>query len=359
MKILAINSSPRKDGESKTELMLDHLVQGMRDAGAKVEVVTLREKKINNCIGCFTCWTRTPGRCIQKDDMSMELFPKWLASDLVVYASPLYYHTMNSAMSAFKERTLPAVSPLFEVGDDGNVFHPFRNKIPAAVYLSVCGFPQDAEFDAFSEFLHHTRHKDMQVVAEIYRSAAETMTRPFFKEKLDDILAATKQAGREIVGNMVVNPATMARIKQPIVESDQFAQMGNLFWKSCIAEGVTPKTFSEKNMVPRPDSLESFMLLLQLALSPRAVEGRKITLQFDFFGEVNASCYFTIETGHVEAHKGAAETADLVLETPFGLWMDIMTRKADGRQMFMEQKYKVSGDLELMVKLFAPQEDAQ
>ena len=46
MKILSINSSPRSGGQSKTKLMLDHLVEGMQEAGAEVEVVNLREKKI-------------------------------------------------------------------------------------------------------------------------------------------------------------------------------------------------------------------------------------------------------------------------------------------------------------------------
>ena len=76
MKILSINSSPRTGGESKTELMLNYLVEGMQEAGAEVEVVNLREKKIKYCIGCFTCWTKTPGNCIHKDDMTKELFPK-------------------------------------------------------------------------------------------------------------------------------------------------------------------------------------------------------------------------------------------------------------------------------------------
>ena len=46
MKILSINSSPRTGGQSKTELMLNHLVKGMQEAGAEVEVVNLREKKL-------------------------------------------------------------------------------------------------------------------------------------------------------------------------------------------------------------------------------------------------------------------------------------------------------------------------
>jgi len=61
MKILAINSSPRITGQSKTELLLSHLVEGLRATLAEVEVVNLRQKKINYCSGCYTCWTKTPG----------------------------------------------------------------------------------------------------------------------------------------------------------------------------------------------------------------------------------------------------------------------------------------------------------
>ena len=46
MKILALNSSPRTGGQSKTEIMLNSLVNGMREAGAEVEIVALREKKL-------------------------------------------------------------------------------------------------------------------------------------------------------------------------------------------------------------------------------------------------------------------------------------------------------------------------
>ena len=55
MNVLAINSSPRSDAESYTALMLKSLVEGMREEGAAVEVVALREKKIKYCTGCFSC----------------------------------------------------------------------------------------------------------------------------------------------------------------------------------------------------------------------------------------------------------------------------------------------------------------
>ena len=112
MKVLALNSSPRGGGQSKTEFLLNHLVQGMQEAGAEVEVVALRKKKINHCIGCFTCWTKTPGVCLHQDDMTKELFPKWLAADLVVYATPtlsLYGQRRDEGL----HRTDPAGPPSF------------------------------------------------------------------------------------------------------------------------------------------------------------------------------------------------------------------------------------------------------
>lgn len=351
MKIFAINSSPRSGGQSMTERMLNHLIEGMRDAGAEVEVVNLREKIIKSCIGCFTCWTKTPGKCIHKDDMSNELFPKWLASDLVVYATPLYFHTMNGAMSTFRERTLPAALPFFEQGDDGKTFHPLRTKLPASVWLSVCGFPEESEFDALSDYVNRARHKDVTLAAEIYRSAAGAMMNPFFEDKKRDILDATRRAGVELVGSMKISAKTMARIRQPLVDTQFFAKMGNLFWKTCITEGVTPKEFQEKNMVPRPDSLESFMFLLPFGVNSGAAGDKKVVVQFKLSGAVKDSCYFSIEKGSLQAKIGVWENPDLTIETPFDLWVDIMTGRADGTEMLMQQKYRVNGDISLMIQL--------
>src|SRR5208337_5587080 len=112
-------------------------------------------KKIKNCIGCFTCWTKTPGVCVQKDDMTNELFPKWLEADLAVYATPLYHYTVNATMKAFIERTLPVLEPfLIKRESDGRTSHPWRQKPPASVLLSVAGFPEIKVFDQLSRYVN-------------------------------------------------------------------------------------------------------------------------------------------------------------------------------------------------------------
>ena len=351
MKVLALNSSPRTGRDSKTELMLNALVEGMRDAGAEVEVVNLREKTVKNCIGCFTCWTKTPGICVHKDDMTKELYPKWLECDLAVYATPLYHFTLNATMKAFIERTLPVVQPFFDE-KDGKTRHPMRHDPPKAVFLSVAGFPEPAVFDQLSSWVNFIFGRSDRLLAEIYRPAAETMTVSAFNKKARDILDATKQAGRELVESSAVSSETMARITQVIVEDkEMMSMMANLMWKTCIAEGITPGEFVEKGLIPRPDSVETFMLIMPMGFNPDKAGDTRAVLQFKFSGDVEGSCHLKIENREIQALPGAAENPDLTIDVPFEVWMDIMTGKADGQQMFMEQKYKVSGDLSLLMRM--------
>jgi multimeric flavodoxin WrbA/putative sterol carrier protein len=349
MKVVAINSSPRADGVSKTKLMLDALVKGMRDAGAEVEVISLRQKTVKHCIGCFTCWTKTPGICVHKDDMTVELFPKWLGADVAIYATPLYHFTMNAAMKAFIERTLPVLEPFLHPSD-GKTHHPFRQEPPEAVVLSVAGFPEPSVFSQLSSYVSFLFGK--KLVAEIYRPAAELMTLPEMEETTKDILEATEQAGRELVQSKKIPQGIMERISQPVGgDFDSVAKLANVFWKSCIEEGLTPREFVQKNLAPRPDSLETFMMIMKRGFNPRGAAGAKATLQFNFSGEVQGSCFFRIENGKIEAKEGASENPDLTVESPFAVWMDIVTGKADGQQMFMQQKYKALGDFSLLIRM--------
>ena len=356
MKILAVNSSPRSGGNSHTELLLNHLAQGMREGGAEVRIVNLREKTVKPCLGCFSCWTKTPGRCIQADDMTKELLPLFPASDLIVYATPLYNHTMNAAMSNFRERMLPLSHP-FSMNHNGRMAFKLRQKLPPAVWLSVCGHPEESEFGALSNFLHSTRHPDTPIVAEIYRTSSEALKHPVFKQTRSDILEATVQAGRELVRLTKISRDTIERIKQPLKDPKNLFIIGNMTWKTCIYENVTLQEFFEKGMKPRPDSLEAFMAISVYGLNAEAAGEERVILQFRFTGEAEVSCYFTIEKETITSTVGTSDTYDIAIETPFELWMDILTGKADGREMFMEQKYQVDGDLALMQQLFQRKEE--
>ena len=82
MKVLALNGSPRMKASSTYHIMRPFL-EGMEAAGAETEVIHVRRLHLEPCIGCYTCWVRTPGECIHKDSMT-EALEKFNSAELEV-----------------------------------------------------------------------------------------------------------------------------------------------------------------------------------------------------------------------------------------------------------------------------------
>lgn len=99
--VLIISSSPRKDGNS--EQLCNEFMRGAKEAGNDVELVSLRGKKMNFCLGCEVC-QRNGGICVQKDDVS-DLLDKILACDVLVLATPVYYYDFTAQMKTLIDRT--------------------------------------------------------------------------------------------------------------------------------------------------------------------------------------------------------------------------------------------------------------
>lgn len=348
MKVLALNSSARTGDVSKTEIMLDYLVEGMREAGADVEIINLRKKKINYCIGCFTCWTKTPGVCIHKDDMTKEILPKYLESDLVVMATPLFHYTVNALMKTMIERTLPIAQPFFELRD-GVTRHPLRHTPPPVVIISVAGFPELSVFDQISSYVNYLLGD--RLVAEIYRSSSEMLSRSSRFEAIRDIFDATIQGGRELVESMAIAPETMARIRKPITSFEKMAPLGNAMWQTCIDEGITLAEFQKRGMIPRPDSIDTFLAIMRYGFNPKNAKDTTAIIQFDFSGQADGACHIAIEEGRIRTSLGRAENPSVTIRAPFEVWMDILTGKADGQQMFVDGKYLVDGDVSLLMRM--------
>mgnify|MGYP001067016549 CR=1 FL=1 len=99
-KILVINSSPRKNGNS--EILCDRLIEGAESKGACCEKINLREMNIGYCIGCDAC-RRNDGTCVIKDDMEW-IFQKMLTADIVVLSTPVYFFTLSAQLKTLIDR---------------------------------------------------------------------------------------------------------------------------------------------------------------------------------------------------------------------------------------------------------------
>ncbi len=101
----------------------------------------------------------------------------------------------------------------------------------------------------------------------------------------------------------------------------------------------------------RPNSLESFMWIMSMGFNPAGAGDTITVIQFNFSGDVDGPCHFNIKDGKIEAFPGVAEKPDLIIDAPFNVWVDIMIGKAEGHKMFMEQKFKASGDLSILMRM--------
>lgn len=95
MKILILNGSPRPNGN--TAAMVEAFSEGARSNGHEVVVVNVCQKKIAGCLACEYCHTKGNGKCVQQDDMQ-EIYPVLDEAEMIVLASPIYYHSFTGQL---------------------------------------------------------------------------------------------------------------------------------------------------------------------------------------------------------------------------------------------------------------------
>jgi len=99
-KVLALNGSPRRQGNTAT--LLAAVRQGIEAADGVVEVVRVCDLVISPCIACGGC--DETGECVLQDDMSL-LYPKIMAADRLLLASPIYFYGLTAQAKAVVDRS--------------------------------------------------------------------------------------------------------------------------------------------------------------------------------------------------------------------------------------------------------------
>jgi multimeric flavodoxin WrbA len=102
-KILIISTSPRKG--SNSDALAEEFAKGARDAGHKVEKVSLIGKDIQFCRGCLAC--QKTKRCVIHDDADKIVQEQMLHADVLVFATPIYYYEMSGQMKTLLDRANP------------------------------------------------------------------------------------------------------------------------------------------------------------------------------------------------------------------------------------------------------------
>jgi multimeric flavodoxin WrbA len=223
MKVVAINSSPMM-AKGNTARILGPFLDGMKGAGAEVELFYTKKLDINQCHGDFHCWVRHPGECFQDDDMA-ELLDRFRQADVWVLASPVFVDGITGPMKTLLDRMIPLIEPFVDLVDD-RCRHPRREgtKSGKVVLVSNCGLWEKETFDPLLVHMEALcRNVDREFVGGLLRPHGPTMS--VMREAdmaVDDVIDAAALAGRELVETGSFQPATLARVSQELISRERF-----------------------------------------------------------------------------------------------------------------------------------------
>lgn len=108
MKITILNGSPRTNGN--TAGMVKTFRESAEAAGHTVTVFEVCKMDVKGCKACEYCHGKGQGKCIQKDDMQ-EIYESLQDANMLVLASPIYYHNMSAQLKCVIDRFYSALYP--------------------------------------------------------------------------------------------------------------------------------------------------------------------------------------------------------------------------------------------------------
>ena len=126
-------------------LMTDRPVSAAlpQDAAA----VDLSALRIANCVGCFGCWTKTPGRCVIRDDAA-RVYPLIARSEQVLYVSRVKYGSYAPVMKTMLERAIPIQQAFIRIhhGETHHIQRAVAEKVAVILAYGDTGDEEQALF---------------------------------------------------------------------------------------------------------------------------------------------------------------------------------------------------------------------
>ena len=174
MKIIVLNGSPRPAGNTKA--MISAFADGAESAGHEVTVFDICKMNIKGCLACEYCHTKAFRECVQNDDMK-KIYPVLDESEMIVLASPIYYHGLSGQLQC-------AINRIYAFG--------YPKKLKKAMLLLSSGDKgvyDGAIFTYRNSFLEYLHLEDMG----IYTASGD-------ENKSEELLSKIRNAGAAMKG---------------------------------------------------------------------------------------------------------------------------------------------------------------
>ena len=343
MRILAINGSPKGE-RSNTWRLTSAFLQGIaaqeenaHGQAPAIETLSVAALDIKPCRGCFSCWSKTPGKCCIRDDMQ-GVIEKILWADVVIWSFPLYYFGLPGPLKNLVDRQLPMSLP-FMSAETQSGGHPSRYDMSSkrAVVISTCGFyTAKGNYGGVTDLFDRLCGKDGYTA--LFCGQGELFRVNELAERTDEYLSWVRKAGEEFARGSI-REETRSKLDQNLFPRDVFEAMADASW------GVGKSGEKED---------PSLVLTRQMAALYRrqAWPGRDVVLDMNYTDIGKTYRIVLGEHGSRVEEKpaeGFATDCTTQINTPLSVWRSIASGEIAGDEALMRHLYSVEGDFDLMM----------
>ena len=356
-------------------MMIEMLRAPLAAEGFNLEIVNLCEKQIDYCYGCAFCLEK--GKCWIEDD-HRSIVNQLLAAGGIILGSPVYFSHVTAQMKTFLDRSLayghkprPSWKPGLAVCVSAGLGETQTAEYLAGL-LRVYGAFAVGKLSALAtgpgEFIGRdaveARAQDLardlaRAIKEKRRRPANDMDLRFYQfmgslvEQYKDTIM--KHDYRHWQENGYLD-GFESYIQQTTAKISYDPKARDAWIKELMATHKKRKNMSGPTPAVQqgPQAAQSCAeLLLMMPQRFNALEsnGLEAIYQFEISGEENFTACLKISGGQCTYHEGPADSPGVIIKTPASVWLAISKGELDGQQAFMNGKYKVEGDLSLLLKL--------
>ena len=206
--------------KGNTQRVLSPFLDGIKKAGASVELFYSKILNVKPCTGEFHCWNKKPGEC-HIDDNMQSLYPKLRQADILVLATPVYT-PLPGEMQNLINRLCPLFEPIlaFQDGRTRAKFHTNVN-IRKIVLVSTCGWWEMGNFDTVLRIAEEiAKGANVEFAGAVLRPHAYLMVEN--KGKVKEVTEALRQSGYELVKKGKISKDLLEVISQPLISEEDY-----------------------------------------------------------------------------------------------------------------------------------------
>jgi multimeric flavodoxin WrbA/putative sterol carrier protein len=350
-KMLFLRANPRKTGFS--EGLFNLFVNGAREFADVIDI-DLTTEKISPCLGCYHCWTNTPGICIQQDAMK-SIIDHFKTADLLVIATPLYAFDVSSYCKMFLERSFPLIAPGIVLNKNSTEFNKLRfpDCKPSSMAVLLVGGLKSAVHSAGALKIleSYAEGFGMKFGGALVRTESFILQFAGTKPKtVKNIEHAFFQAGAAFAESECISKEISDKAALQLApDMEYFEKYSNIYWQYALEVSTRGGPIDDAKELTNRDPW-ILMHEMSRSIDPVATRGLKALFQFEF-SDIGRVFTIAVDKGKSSISEMAVYNPDIIIKSNSTIWVGVLRRELDPLKQLSNGEIVLSGDKSLFRKL--------